>query len=96
MAAKAGNNDATPAQPEQPSFEENLTRLEEIVSELERGNLPLDKALRLYEEAVGAYRTCHSLLQQAEGKIVKLVETLEGELREERFEAGEDDGDEGE
>lgn len=92
MAAKPKKDDATPAEPEQPSFEENLKKLEEIVSELEQGNLPLDKSLKLYEDAISAYRTCHELLEKAEGRITKLVETLTGELDEEPFEMGEQDG----
>lgn len=88
MAAKAKKDGSAPAEPEQPSFEENLKRLEEIVSELEQGNLPLDKSLKLYEDAMSAYRTCHELLEQAEAKITKLVETHRGELKEEPFEVG--------
>jgi exodeoxyribonuclease VII small subunit len=90
MPAKPSKKDASPAA-EKPSFEDNLKKLEEIVSELEQGNLPLDRSLRLYEEAISAYRTCHDLLEQAEAKITKLVETLSGELEEEPFEVGEED-----
>jgi len=67
-------------------FEGNLKRLEEIVAELEEGNLPLDRSLRLYEEGIGAYRTCQDILQRAQARVTKLVETLEGELKEEPFE----------
>ncbi|MHC4788488.1 MAG: exodeoxyribonuclease VII small subunit [Planctomycetota bacterium] len=68
------------------TFEENLQRLEEIVQRLEEGNLPLDESLRLYEEGVEAFRRCQKLLSEADLKVSKLVETLEGELREEPFE----------
>ena len=91
MPAKPNKEDAAAA-PEKPSFEDNIKKLEEIVSELEQGNLPLDRSLRLYEEAIGAYRTCHELLEQAEARITTLVETLEGELEEEPFEVAEEDG----
>jgi len=72
-------------QPEALDFEENLARLEEVVKLLEEGNLPLEKSLQLYEEGINAYRRCHRMLQDAEGKIKKLVETLQGELKEEPF-----------
>lgn len=71
---------------EAKSFEQDLERLEEVVARLEEGNLPLDESLRLYEEGIGAYRRCQEMLEQAELKISKLVETLEGELKEEPFE----------
>jgi exodeoxyribonuclease VII small subunit len=80
------NPEAPPAEPEEASFEANLQQLEEIVSQLEQGDLPLDEALELYEKGVNAYRNCHEKLKSAETKVTKLVETLEGELQEEPFE----------
>jgi exodeoxyribonuclease VII small subunit len=72
---------------EQPlSFEGNLEKLEGIVQRLEEGNLPLDESLRLYEEGIGAYQECQKALCEAEVKVRKLVQTLEGELKEEPFE----------
>ena len=72
--------------PQAPVFEDNLKRLEDIVARLEEGNLALDQSLKLYEEGLNAYKQCHQMLKDAEGKIRKLVETLEGELKEEPFE----------
>lgn len=69
-----------------PSFEQNLDRLEEIVRRLEEGNLALDDSLRLYEEGVEAFRACQKMLQAATLKVRKLVQTAEGELKEEAFE----------
>jgi len=69
-----------------PSFEDNLQKLDAIVSELEQGTLPLDKALKLYEEGIEAYRACHAMLKQADMKVAKLVETISGDLKEEPFE----------
>jgi len=82
----AGSSD----EKEPPNFEENLQRLEAIVSELEQGGLALDKSLKLYEEGIQAYRACHEMLQKADARIAKLVETLEGALEEEPFEPPED------
>ncbi len=67
------------------SFEGQLEQLEDIVAQLEQGDIPLDDALELYEQGVSAYRECHQKLETAESKVVKLVETLEGELEEEDF-----------
>jgi exodeoxyribonuclease VII small subunit len=70
-----------------PTFEEGLQRLEDIVRRLEEGSLSLDESLRLYEEGIAAFRRCQALLEQAELKVRKLVETLDGDLEEEPFEA---------
>lgn len=91
MVAKSKKNATSAGASQEPSFEENLKRLEEIVSKLEEGNLPLDESLKLYEEGIKAYRSCHQLLQGAETKLTKLVETLQGELKEEPFDPGRDD-----
>ncbi len=72
--------------PDAAGFEQNLEKLEAIVRRLEGGEVPLDEALRLYEEGIEAYKLCQKTLQEADLKIRKLVETLEGELKEEAFE----------
>jgi len=77
---------------EAKSFEENLQRLDEAVKKLEEGDIPLDESLQIYEEGIEAFRSCRKMLEEAEGKISKLVETLEGELEEEPFEPPEQSG----
>jgi exodeoxyribonuclease VII small subunit len=69
-----------------PSFEDNLKKLEDIVLQLEEGKLPLDTSMRLYEEGIEAYRQCQKMLDEAQLKVRKLVQTMEGELKEEPFE----------
>ena len=54
------------------SFEEALGRLEEIVRHLEKGDLPLNDSLRLYEEGTGLIAFCSKMLDEAEQKVVKL------------------------
>ena len=54
------------------SFEDSLTRLEEIVRHLEKGDLPLNDSLTLYEEGTGLIAACSKLLDDAEQKVVKL------------------------
>ncbi len=71
---------------EPSSFEENLHKLEEIVGRLEEGNLALEESLKLYEDGMAAFRQCQKILSEADLKIRKLVQTAEGELKEEPFE----------
>ena len=54
------------------SFEESLARLEEIVRHLEKGDLPLNDSLSLYEEGTGLINACSTMLDEAEQKVVKL------------------------
>ncbi len=60
------------------TFESSLQRLEEIVELLEQSNIPLDEALKLYEEGVVLSQTCADKLQQAELKIKKLSKSSNG------------------
>ena len=54
------------------SFEEALGRLEEIVRHLEKGDLPLNDSLVLYEEGTRLIASCSKMLDEAEQKVVKL------------------------
>ncbi len=74
---------------EEIKFEKALERLEKIVEELESGNLPLDEALKKYEEGVKLSRLCSDRLSQAEKKIEVLTKTLNGSLKREPFESSE-------
>lgn len=56
-----------------PSFEETLTQLESIVAHLESGNLPLDDALREFENGIKLVRSGQQQLQQAEQRIQILL-----------------------
>lgn len=60
------------------SYEGQLQRLEEIVTELEGDSLPLDNALRLFEEGIELLRTASDELMRAEGRVQLLVEQAEG------------------
>jgi exodeoxyribonuclease VII small subunit len=63
-----------------PSFEKAMGRLEEIVEQLESGELPLDVSLRLFEEGVGLSRRAAELLNQAQRKVEALTRTADGTL----------------
>lgn len=67
-------------------FEEALKKLEEIVEELEDGEISLDKSLAKYEEGVGLLVLCRKKLEQAKKKIEILVKTKNGKIKTEPFE----------
>ena len=60
------------------SFETQLGALEQIVRELERGDLPLEESLKLFEEGVRLSRECQERLNQAERRIEVLLRDSEG------------------
>ncbi len=70
------------------SFEQSLGRLEEIVRHLEKGDLPLDESLALFEEGTGLIASCGKMLDQAEQKVVKLKKGPDREPVELPFEDG--------
>ena len=57
------------------TFEQAIKRLEEIVAELEEGNLPLEESLKIYEEGVELTEFCSTKLNETEDKIKTLVKT---------------------
>lgn len=62
------------------SFEQALKRLEELVSQLEDGDLELEAAIAVFEEGVKLSLFCQQELKKADGRVQKLVQTLEGNL----------------
>jgi exodeoxyribonuclease VII small subunit len=66
-------------------FEDCLERLEKIVQELEKGEVPLEKSLTLFEEGMQLSATCRKQLEEAEGKIEILLKQ-NGKLQTEPFE----------
>jgi exodeoxyribonuclease VII small subunit len=67
-----------------PKFEECLQRLEVIVKEMEKGELPLEDSLKLFEEGVILSANCRKELQEAEGRVEVLMKQ-NGELHAEAF-----------
>jgi exodeoxyribonuclease VII small subunit len=63
--------------PEALSFEQAYLELQGIVEQLERGNLPLEDTLALYERGTALYRRCAALLKDAELRIRQLSADLE-------------------
>jgi len=60
------------------SFEESLRTLEQLVKELENGNLDLDKGLEVYERAILLRDHCRKILNECDRKVQKMIETSEG------------------
>jgi exodeoxyribonuclease VII small subunit len=71
-----------------PKFEECLDRLEKIVDELEKGDVPLEQALALFEEGVRLSTSCKKQLEEAEGKVEILLKN-NGRVQAEPFDLAE-------
>lgn len=69
-----------------PKFEECLQRLEKIVHELEKGEVPLEKSLTLFEEGMQLSSSCRKELDEAEGKVEILLKQ-NGRFQAEPFES---------
>lgn len=67
-----------------PRFEESLQRLEGIVKEMEKGDLPLEQSLKLFEEGVSLSALCRKELEAAEGRVEILLKD-DAILRAEAF-----------
>ena len=60
------------------NLEKSLQSLEQIVDELESGELPLEKAMQKFEEGIKLTRSCQSALKQAEQKVEILMRDAGG------------------
>lgn len=70
-------------------FEENMLRLEQIVHLLEKGDTPLDEAMKLFEEGTKLAKSCDDMLNKAEKKVVLLSKGEDGAPVETEFDPGE-------
>jgi len=69
-----------------PSFETSLHRLEQIVKKLEAGDLPLDDAMKLFEEGIQLSQQCQKQLEEAENKVEILLKKAVGKVVARKFE----------
>jgi exodeoxyribonuclease VII small subunit len=67
------------------TFEKSIQQLEEIVQELESGDLPLEKAIQRFEEGMRLSKRCSEMLDATEKKISVLVRNSDGTLSEQPF-----------
>ena len=70
-------------------FEPAMARLEEIVGLLERGDAPLEEAMKLFEEGAKLLRECTAQLDAAEQKVTLLTQGADGQIQEEPFQGAE-------
>ncbi len=71
-----------------PNFEKALAELEDLVAELEQGDLSLEVALKRFEKGIALSASCQQALQQAELKVRQLVaenHALDADLEESEF-----------
>ena len=74
-----GNGSGLEQQPiETMSFEQALSALEEIVTQLERGDVPLDQSIELYERGEKLRAACQKRLDTAQARIEKIVAGADG------------------
>jgi len=73
-------------------FEKAMKRLEQIVEDLEKGDLDIDKSLEMFEEGIKMSRLCSKKLAEAESKIEKLTKDKKGELGAELFSDSKEEG----
>jgi len=71
---------------EKKTFEQSMAKLEEIVRRLETGDVSLDDSLKAFEKGIGYVRECEKKLDEAKGKIEKLVKQANGEVKTSSFE----------
>ncbi len=71
-------------------FDAAMARLEEIVAELEKGDIPLEQSLKLFEEGIKLARICQTRLREAERKVEILLKDASGNLVRKPFEEEEE------
>lgn len=69
------------------NFEQSLKRLDEIVKNLEKGDVSLSESMSLFEEGTALIKNCGKLLDEAEQKVVMLKKGADGEPAELPFDA---------
>ena len=67
------------------SFETNMQRLEQIVRAMERGDVPLEESLNLFQEGTELVRSCNQLLEHAQLQVKKIMTNPDGSPAEEEF-----------
>lgn len=67
------------------TFEDSMTRLEQIVRAMERGDVPLEESLKLFQEGTELVQRCQKLLDDAQLQVKKIMVTQDGSPLEEDF-----------
>mgnify|MGYP003303728456 CR=1 FL=1 len=67
------------------TFEQNMSRLEQIVRAMERGDVALEESLKLFQEGTELVRNCNKLLEDAQLQVKKIMTASDGSPVEEEF-----------
>lgn len=67
------------------TFEESMVRLEQIVRAMERGDVPLEESLKLFQEGTQLVQSCGKLLDNAQLQVNKIITAADGSPVEEEF-----------
>ena len=75
----------------QKKFEDAMKRLEEIVQDLEDGELSLEESLKVFEEGMGLIKFCSEKIEEVGQKVTRLVKESEGKYGHQSFEIDKED-----
>ena len=67
------------------NFEQAMKQLEQIVQELESGDMPLEKAINKFEEGIQLSKFCNQRLDESEKKVTRLLQDAAGQVSETPF-----------
>ncbi len=67
------------------SFEQGIEKLEQVINDLDKNNVPLDQALQLFNDGIGLVKHCNGLLDSAEEKVKVLLEDTNGDFSTDNF-----------
>ena len=74
------------------NFETSLQQLEQLVQQMEQGNLSLEESMQAFEKGVALTRECQNALDKAEQKVQVLMQDSSGKLQEKSFPSVSTDG----
>jgi exodeoxyribonuclease VII small subunit len=72
------------------TFEQTMEELEQVVRQLENGDIPLEESLDLFEQGIKLTKSCQTMLDSAEKKVSMLVAGENGKIEKQDFTADED------
>lgn len=70
------------------TFEQSMERLEQIVRAMEKGDVPLEESMKLFQEGTELVRSCGKLLDEAQLQVKKIMSSSDGSPVEEDFQDG--------
>ncbi|HET7579725.1 MAG TPA: exodeoxyribonuclease VII small subunit [Bacillales bacterium] len=80
MDETENHNETQEKQPEEMTFEEAMEQMEKIVGMLEENDVPLEKAIDLFQKGMALSKTCHGKLQKVEEKMDRILQE-DGEMK---------------